>query len=564
MRFLKASSAAAIASSLAIAVNADTEIEHPNFEQFTKQLSSDSFFEQFNESSLSTRWKISHATKKDTEEFVYNGEWSIEESEINPGFKNDLGLVVKSEAAHHAIYAPLPSIFNNTDNTLVLQYEVKLQNGLNCGGAYIKLLSFEGGPDDSNEFNNDTPYQIMFGPDKCGMTNKVHFIIKRLNPITGEYEEKHLQTPPMSRIVKTSSLYTLIIKPNQDFEIRINGQVAKAGSLLDPHYFKMDPPLEIEDPNDFKPDDWIDDEFIPDLNAVKPDDWDESEPIMIDDPNAIKPSNWDENASELISDPNAIKPIYWDDEEDGEWTAPKILNPECENHGCGPWLPPRIKNPKYKGKWTPPLIENPEYKGEWQRNKIPNPNYYHDSNPSNLESIGSIGFELWTMTNSILFDNIYLGHSIKEAEEIGNLTFIPKLELEELESSSTMPKPKFEPESPPSSLSEISAFNEIYEQVQEAFELFLESAYDFINCFKNDPLNTLINRPGEAFFYIVVFVCSFIIGFGIWAVIISLIVGFGPSTPEVETEKEEEIVELIEESNTATESKINETEAIKR
>ena len=31
----------------------------------------------------------------------------------------------------------------------------------------------------------------MFGPDKCGMTSKIHFIVQFENPVTGEIEEKH-------------------------------------------------------------------------------------------------------------------------------------------------------------------------------------------------------------------------------------------------------------------------------------------------------------------------------------------------------------------------------------
>jgi calnexin len=52
----------------------------------------------------------------------------------------------------------------------------------------------------------------MFGPDKCGTTNKVHFIFRHRNPITGLWEEKHLKNPPAPKITKTTALYTLIVK----------------------------------------------------------------------------------------------------------------------------------------------------------------------------------------------------------------------------------------------------------------------------------------------------------------------------------------------------------------
>ncbi len=45
-------------------------------------------------------------------------------------------------------------------------------DGLECGGAYLKLLR-ENKALHAEQFSNASPYVIMFGPDKCGMTNKV-------------------------------------------------------------------------------------------------------------------------------------------------------------------------------------------------------------------------------------------------------------------------------------------------------------------------------------------------------------------------------------------------------
>lgn len=46
------------------------------------------------------------------------------------------------------------------------------KDSLVCGGAYMKLLQ-ENKKLHAEEFSNATPYVIMFGPDKCGATNKV-------------------------------------------------------------------------------------------------------------------------------------------------------------------------------------------------------------------------------------------------------------------------------------------------------------------------------------------------------------------------------------------------------
>lgn len=484
-------------------------IEHPQWTPL--ELSSDTvvLFEQFGEGA-ENRWKPSHAKKDD--EFSYVGEWKFEEPTVFPGFKGDRGLVVKSAAAHHAISAKLPQPLDNTGKTLVVQYEVKLQKGLECGGAYMKLLS-ENEELHAEEFNNETPYQIMFGPDKCGTTNKVHFIIKRKNPFTEEYEEKHLTLPPPARLGKTTNLYTLIIHPDQQFEVRINGDVARAGSLIEPGTFKpsFDAPEEVVDENDTKPDDWIDDPTMPDPDqAEKPEDWDEDAPLQIPDPDAKKPEDWNEELEPYIADPDAKKPEDWDDEEDGEWVAPIIPNPACEN-GCGPWEAPLIKNPNYKGKWIQPKVPNPDYKGEWKPRSIPNPQYYEDKTPSNLEPIGAIGFELWTMQKDILFDNIYLGHSVEEAEYIGNSTFVSKLQIETSEEAAKAPsKPKE---------------RKRYESAMEFFKddplgYISEVSRVFILNFSADPKQAVINQPIPATLFATAAVIVFSLVFGFISVVL--------------------------------------------
>jgi hypothetical protein len=48
----------------------------------------------------------------------------------------------------------------------------RFADGLECGGAYMKLLQ-DNKALHAEEFSNSSPYIIMFGPDKCGATNKV-------------------------------------------------------------------------------------------------------------------------------------------------------------------------------------------------------------------------------------------------------------------------------------------------------------------------------------------------------------------------------------------------------
>ncbi|KAM4055144.1 calreticulin family protein [Hirsutella rhossiliensis] len=414
------------------------------------------FLEQFTDD-WDKRWKPSHAKKdmkdaaKEGEDWAYVGEWAVEEPVKYKGIEGDKGLVVKNPAAHHAISAKFPKKIDNKGKTLVVQYEVKLQNGLECGGAYMKLLR-DNKALHQEEFSNTTPYVVMFGPDKCGHTNKVHFIINHKNPKTGEYEEKHLSSPPTAKIVKTTELYTLIVHPNNTYAIKQNREEIKSGSLFEDFHPEINPPAEIDDPKDSKPDDWVDKARIPDPEAKKPEDWDEDAPYQIVDEDATKPEDWLENETATVPDPEAQKPKDWSDDEDGDWEAPQPLK----------------KNPDYKGKWTAPYIENPDYKGPWYPRKIKNPDFYEDKTPANLEPMGAIGFEIWTMQSDILFDNIYIGHSVEDADKLAEETFAIKHPQEKKLADADKPKEDEKPKSP----SDLSFLDDPVLYIKEKLDLF--------------------------------------------------------------------------------------------
>ncbi|CAH7667995.1 Calreticulin family-domain-containing protein [Phakopsora pachyrhizi] len=429
--------AAAVAALCSLSVLADeakpatsTVIEKPKFSPTAIKAH---FLEQFT-SDWSSRWSPSEATKQTStggETFSYVGKWEVEEPTVLAGMDGDTGLVVKTPAAHHAISVPFSKTLDNTGKTLVVQYEVKLQNGLECGGAYMKLLKESPTGIQAQEFSDKTEYSIMFGPDRCGATNKVHFIFRHKNPKTGEYEEKHLKNPPSIKNTKTTALYTLIVRPDQTFTIKINDEEAAKGSLLEDFDPPVNPPAEIEDPKDKKPEDWVDESKIVDPDAKKPDDWDEDAPRDIPDEDAEKPAGWLDNEPLTIPDPDAEKPDEWDDEEDGDWVAPAVPNPKCADApGCGEWVRPSKSNPAYKGKWSAPMIDNPAYKGIWAPRKIPNPNYFEDKTPSSFEPMAGIGIELWTMQENILFDNIYVGHSEEDATAFAKETYHVKVAIE--------------------------------------------------------------------------------------------------------------------------------------
>ncbi|XP_066572792.1 calnexin isoform X2 [Amia ocellicauda] len=379
------------------------------------------FADSFDEGTLDG-WVLSKAKKEGIDEEIakYDGQWEVEEMQ-DTKLLGDKGLVLKSRAKHHAISAKLRKTFVFDTKPLIVQYEVNFQTGIDCGGAYVKLLSQT--PDlNLDEFVDKTPYTIMFGPDKCGEDYKLHFIFRHKNPKTGEYEEKHAKKPDADLRTyytdKKTHLYTLVLNPDNSFEILIDQTVINSGNLLTDMSPAVNPAAEIEDPDDQKPEDWDERPKIQDPDAVKPEDWDEDAPAKIADEEAVKPEGWLDDEPEYTSDPDAIKPEDWDEDMDGEWEAPQIPNAKCETApGCGPWQRPMIDNPNYKGKWKPPMIDNPNYQGVWKPRKIPNPDFFEDLHPFRMTAISAVGLELWSMSSDIFFDNFMVCSERTVAEQ---------------------------------------------------------------------------------------------------------------------------------------------------
>ena len=116
---------------------------------------------------------------------------------------------------------------------------------------------------------------------------------------------------------------------------------------------------------------------------------------------------------ERIVDPTAEQPEDWDEEEDGEWEAPIIANPE------------------YKGPFMAKRIENPEYKGEWEHPLIANPDYEDDDTIYAFDDIAFAGFDLWQVKGGTIFDNVVITNSVEEATKIAEETWKPLNAAEE-------------------------------------------------------------------------------------------------------------------------------------
>merc|ERR1712224_1093322 len=173
----------------------------------------------------------------------------------------------------------------------------------------------------------------------------------------------------------TSHLYRLVVKPDNTVRVEIDEEKIYEGSLKED--WEILKPKEISDPDDKKPDDWVDDSMIDDPETKKPDDWVEEKRIV---------------------DSEAKRQGDWDDEEDGEWEAPMKDNPE------------------FKGEWIAKRISNPAYKGFWEAKKIDNPEYEDDNAVYKYADFGFIGFDPWQVKGGTIFDNVIVCNDKAEAD----------------------------------------------------------------------------------------------------------------------------------------------------
>jgi calnexin len=376
-------------------------------------------FEAFSDPNWTTRWVVSPLVN-------VTGQWELRETVEPQAIPGEKMLFATTSNAYYGLSTQFEAPLDLTNETLVIQYETRFQYGIECGATYIKLF----GRDNFNptELCNETRYIIMFGADLCSETNKVHFIFRHKNPINGSFEEKHMNDAPQVKNDTISHLYTLIVRPDNSFEILIDAVSAKKGNLMTDFTPSVNAPKEVDDPTDVKPSDWVDDEEIEDPNAQRPEDWDEDQPQYVPDPDHLKPpADWLPDEPKMIPDPDAQRPDDWDDDIHGEWEAPTVPNPKCEEvSGCGEYEPPLIENELYQGKWTVPKIPNPAYKGPWKPRQIQNPHYYEDPHPHNFPELIGAGFELWLVTKDIGIGNVYIGTNEAAVRKWNTENFIPK------------------------------------------------------------------------------------------------------------------------------------------
>jgi calreticulin len=318
------------------------------------------------------KWKSRWIQSKHKSDY---GEWKVTAGKFYGDAEEDKGLQTSQDARFYSIARKFDKTMPTTEGkNLVVQFTVKHEQTIDCGGGYAKVMAEDA---DLADFHGDTQYYVMFGPDICGYDKKkVHVIFN--------YKGKNhlIKKDIRCKDDEYTHLYTLILKPDRTYEVLIDNEKVQSGSLEEDWDFL--PPKTIKDPAAKKPEDWDDKEYI-------------------DDPEDKKPSDWEQ--PEHVPDPDAKKPEDWDDEMDGEWE------------------PPQISNPKYKGEWKPRQIKNPNYKGEWIHPEIDNPEYTADDTIGIYKNVGAIGFDLWQVKSGTIFDNVLVTDDPEYAKKFGDDTW---------------------------------------------------------------------------------------------------------------------------------------------
>jgi len=328
------------------------------------------FEERFDSGDLSKWVKSEH--KDDL------GEFKLTAGKFYGDAEKDVGAQTSQDARFYALSAAFDK-FSNKGKKTVIQFTVKHEQNIDCGGGYVKVFP---STLDQTDMHGESPYNIMFGPDICGPgTKKVHVIFSHKG-------KNHLVKKDIRcKDDVFTHLYTLILDASDhSYEVLIDNESVEKGLLTDD--WDMLPAKKIKDPE-----------------AKKPSQEEHDEREKIDDPEDTKPEDWEK--PEHIADPDATKPEDWDDEMDGEWEAPMIDNPEYK----GEWKPRQIDNPAYKGKWVHPEIDNPEYDAE------------EEASLGVYEDFGAIGLDLWQVKSGTIFDNFLITDDPEHAKKVGEETF---------------------------------------------------------------------------------------------------------------------------------------------
>ncbi|KAM5229769.1 calreticulin-3 isoform 3-T3 [Hipposideros larvatus] len=200
--------------------------------------------------------------------------------------EKDKGLQTTQNGRFYAISARFKP-FSNKGKTLVIQYTVKHEQKMDCGGGYIKVFPADV---DQKNLNGKSQYYIMFGPDICG------FDIKQVHVILHFKNQYHSNKKPIRcKVDGFTHLYTLILRPDLTYEVKIDGLAIESGSI----------------------------EYDWNLTSLKKMEKSLAESKDREQGKEDKLQDWEKH----FLDAGASKPSDWNSELDGDWQAPMLQKP---------------------------------------------------------------------------------------------------------------------------------------------------------------------------------------------------------------------------------------------
>ncbi|XP_020825094.1 calreticulin-3 isoform X2 [Phascolarctos cinereus] len=326
------------------------------------------------------------------------GHFRLSSGKFYGDIQKDKGLQTTENAKFYAISSRFKP-FSNKGKTLVIQYTVKHEQKMDCGGGYVKIFPSDL---DQKNLNGKSQYYIMFGPDICG------FDIKKVHVILFYKSQYHSNKKPIRcKVDGFTHLYTLTLRPDLTYEVQIDTDIIESGNIEE---------------------DWNLEELRKmEKSALKmPKNWDKLS--QNDKPSDVPSQDWDKH----FLDASANKPSDWNSELDGEWQ------------------PSLIQKPKYKDGLKSENVDNSDYKDVWLHQKIENPGYLQDFELSEYENIGVIGLELWQVRSGTIFDNFLITDDENYAAEFGMKTWgrtkDPEKEMDMIQAKEEIKKAREEEE----------------------------------------------------------------------------------------------------------------------
>ncbi|XP_040846808.1 calreticulin-3 [Ochotona curzoniae] len=330
------------------------------------------------------RWRNRWVQSTNNSQF---GHFRVSSGKFYGHKEKDKGLQTTQNGRFYAISARFKP-FSNKGKTLVLQYTVKHEQKMDCGGGYVKLFPADV---DQRNLSGQSQYYIMFGPDICG------FDIKKVHVILHFKNQYHANKKSIRcKVDGFTHLYALVLRPDLSYDVKIDGQSIESGSV----------------------------EYDWNLTSLKkmarssvgPEDYAQGA--------GDKSQDWEKH----FLDAGASEPSDWNSDLEADFPAPML------------------QKPPYQDGLKPEGID----KHVWLHRKMKNTNSLTEYDLAEFENIGAIGLDLWQVRAGTIFDNFLITDDEEYAENFGKATWgetrDPEKEMDAIQAKEEMKKAREEDE----------------------------------------------------------------------------------------------------------------------